>query len=128
MGIRDDIQSELTEAFNDDLADVVSSFDLVVGVKAGPYDVDSDSYPEVEELTPSRGMFEPFGSQEVDGTNIKFGDEKIIIIGSEIAVSPEIDQIIRLASGTEYSVIRNKPVLGGDSVAITYEVQVRLNK
>jgi hypothetical protein len=127
MGLREDIQTSVAQAFDTDLLDVIVTFDLVKTEKSGAYDSTTDSYPMIDTPYPSRGVFSSFPSDKVDGVNVKSQDEKIVILGNEITVAPAIDDEILTTSGISYLVVNSKPVMGGDSVVIIYNVQVRKN-
>lgn len=125
MGLRSDIQTELTAAFVGDLSDVVASFTLVKTTR-GDYDELTDDYSETSVSYTSSGIFERVKTEEIVG-NVKYGDEKLIINAIDISVAPEIDDEISLADGTLYNVISPNPVMGGGTTPIIYECIVRRN-
>ena len=124
MGLLTDIQEALTEAFNDDLSDVVSGF-VLVKKKIGSYDVSLGKRAEVESRYDGRGVFSSFGANEIDGTNIKSEDEKLIVNGADLSINPNVDDVIVIASSKEYIVINSTPIMGGETTPIVYIIQIR---
>jgi len=124
MGILSDIQEALAEAFDDDLSDVVVSFTLTKK-SDGTYDPVSDTKTSSETSYESRGVFVSFGSAEIDGTNIKSEDEKLIVNGSDLSVNANIDDVVKTSNGQSYIVVNSTPVMGGGSAAIVYIIQIR---
>lgn len=132
MGLRDEIQSELIEAFNDELEDVITEFNLykmAISTNPSDYNVTTgktaivDTSPNV-----SRGIFSAYPADKIDGVDIRTTDEKLIIIASEIDVSIEIgDKIVTLLNSIDYRVVNPNAVMGGNSIPIIYNAQVRKN-
>lgn len=104
MGLRDDLQRDLGEAFDTDLADAVKP---VSGVRAeqGEYDPDSPTPGETVTNYVGRGVFGKYLSREIDGTLIQTTDEKLTILQNELVIAllgeptetravPEINDII----------------------------------
>ncbi|KAA6196361.1 hypothetical protein [Pseudomonas lactis] len=85
MGLRDDLQRDLAEAFDTDLADAVNP---VVGVRKvqGDYDPDSGSTPEVITNYAGRGVFGKYLAKEIDGSLIQTTDEKLTILQNELFI------------------------------------------
>lgn len=83
MGLRDDLQRDLAEAFGTDLADAVNP---VVGVRKvqGDYDPDSGSTSEAITNYAGRGVFGKYLSKEIDGSLIQTTDEKLTILQNEL--------------------------------------------
>ncbi|ELF6206764.1 glutamate 5-kinase [Pseudomonas putida] len=83
MGLRDDIQADLAEAFDDDLADAVSTF---TGSYMGPGEWD----PVTETSTAQpvtytgRGVLAGYDSRRIDNINIKVGDVLLIALDNEV--------------------------------------------
>ena len=75
----------------------------------------------------SRAAFVSFDSHEIDGKNIKSTDEKLIANGPDVLIVPEIDMMVRLGSGKEYTIKGVTPILGGDSTPIVWIIQARKN-
>ncbi len=133
MGIRDDIQTELAASFSDELEDVVVEFTLMRPSAVGSYDPESGTRQRYPSEFESRGIFSAYKTEKIDGTRIKIGDEKLIIIANEIETTPLIDDEILLIDKitlevlTKYLVKNVKSVMAGGSTPITYTLQVRKN-
>lgn len=86
MGLRDDLQRDLGEAFDTDLADAVK---LVSGVRTMQAEYDPDSPTPGETVTnyAGRGVFGKYLSTEIDGTLIQTSDEKLTILQNELFVT-----------------------------------------
>ncbi len=86
MGLRDDLQRDLAEAFDTDLADAVNP---VVGVRKvqGDYDPDSGSTPETITNYAGRGVFGKYLAKEIDGSLIQTTDEKLTILQNELFIT-----------------------------------------
>ncbi|WP_426125181.1 hypothetical protein [Pseudomonas sp. PSPC2-3] len=86
MGLRDDLQRDLAEAFDTDLADAVNP---VVGVRKvqGEYDPDSGSTSETITNYAGRGVFGKYLAKEIDGSLIQTTDEKLTILQNELFIT-----------------------------------------
>ncbi|WP_338487059.1 hypothetical protein VRB78_13565 [Pseudomonas trivialis] len=89
MGMREEIQAELAEAFDDPdgLADAVKS---VTGVRkvAGEYDPDlGGETPETTVTYTGRGVLGSYLSKEIDGSLIQTTDKKLLVLQNELFVS-----------------------------------------
>lgn len=86
MGLRDDLQRDLAEAFDTDLADAVNP---VVGVRKvqGEYDPDSGSTSEAITNYGGRGVFGKYLAKEIDGSLIQTTDEKLTILQNELFIT-----------------------------------------
>jgi hypothetical protein len=127
MGLRDEAQEELREAFDVDLADVITNFKLVKSPTVGEYDPDTGTRPTTPQEFKSRGLFSAMPTRKVNGTSILSTDEELIIIADEIEQPPKVDDKIVTNGGLKYLVVAPNPVMGGDSIPIIYEAQVRKN-
>lgn len=127
MGLRSDVQESLAEAMLGDLSDVVETFNFVTNV-VGAYDADSDSYSKTPTNSPSKGIFVPVDSQDIDGINVMVNDEICVVNGVDALIEPRVNMIIELADGKEYRIINPGKVMGGNSQAIVYTMLVRRNE
>ncbi|AYG06661.1 hypothetical protein D7M10_05990 [Pseudomonas fluorescens] len=89
MGMREEIQAELAEAFDDPdgLADAVKS---VTGVRkvTGEYDPDlGGETPETTVTYSGRGVLGSYLSKEIDGSLIQTSDKKLLVLQNELFVS-----------------------------------------
>lgn len=122
MGLRDDLQADLAEAFDDDLADAVTAFTGVRTVASETDDGVDDwmnppGEPSASTLTYSgRGVFTDYSTYELNSDIINVTDVKLIVLQNEIAAEPIADDKIN-----GYSVVR----VSKDPALATYEIQLR---
>jgi hypothetical protein len=125
MGMRDEIQAELAEAFDDDLADAVIPF---TGSYLGPGAYD----PVTEENTAQtitytgRGLLANYDSRRIDNINIMTGDVILICLANEVGDTPAVGHQVAvqdLVSGqpSTYRIV----TVGVDPVAAHYDIQLR---
>lgn len=123
MGLRDDIQTDLAEAFDDDLADAVTAF---TGTRTVASDTDSgidDWMLPPSETTDStltytgRGVFTDYSTYELDSDIVDVTDVKLICLANEITSEPIADDKIN-----GYSVVR----VNRDPALASYEIQLRM--
>lgn len=122
MGLRDDLQADLAEAFDDDLADAVTAF---TGTRAVASDTDSGeddwmnppNAPSESILTyTGRGVFADYTAYELDNDIVQASDVKLICLSNEITAEPIADDKIN-----GYSVVR----VDKDPAGAVYEIQLR---
>lgn len=122
MGLRDDIQADLAEAFDSDLSDAVTAF---TGVRTMADDTDSggDDWmlppdaPSNSTLTyTGRGVFADYTAYELDNDIVQASDVKLICLANEITAEPIADDKIN-----DYRVVR----VNRDPASATYEIQLR---
>lgn len=126
MGLRDELQADLAEAFDTDLADAVVPFS---GAYLGPGDYD----PVAGETTgqtityTGRGVLARYETKRIDNVNILVGDLKLIVLTNEVEDIPEIGHKItapNLADRSKQVVYLVKGVQV-DPASATYRVQLR---
>lgn len=126
MGLRDELQADLAEAFNTDLADAVSPVEGSRAVK-GPYDPEIGGNPETTVFYTGRGVFGQYKAREIDGARILASDVRLKALQNElfmqeggvvtaIAAAPAINDRI---SG--YRVVN----VGQDAAKATWTIQLR---
>ena len=125
MGLRDDIQTDLAAAFEDDLADAVVPF---TGIYMGPGVLDPIS--ETTTAQPitytGRGVLDSYDSRRIDGLNILVGDVLLICLANEVTEKPAVGHEI-----TADDLITGEPVKyrvvspGIDPAKAHYEIQLR---
>lgn len=125
MGLRDDIQTDLAAAFDDDLADAVVPF---TGTYMGPGVLDPIS--ETTTAQPitytGRGVLDSYDSRRIDGLNILVGDVLLICLANEVTDKPAVGHEI-----TADDLITGEPVKyrvvspGIDPAKAHYEIQLR---
>lgn len=89
MGMREEIQAEMAEVFDDPdgLADAVKP---VTGARkvAGEYDPDlGGQTPETTVTYSGRGVLGSYLSKEIDGSLIQTTDKKLLVLQNELFVS-----------------------------------------
>ena len=121
MGLREDLQTDLKEAFDEDLADGVKTVVLRKRDQSSTvYDPDTglSTTPSTDYST--RGIFDEYSTLERFNTQIAPTDVKFIIIANELSIVPGVKD--KLIDGTnEYSVIRFEK----DPVEATYIIHLR---
>lgn len=139
MGIRDELQADIAEAFDGDLADAVGTITLT-GTVQGEYDPVTGTIPEVTQDYTARGVFSGYDRQEVDGQHVLATDIKVTILQNEFfdeagnrAVPKVGFTIIRGTKNSwfywffkysEFATFRVLQVLQ-DPVAATWTIQLR---
>lgn len=129
MGMRDEIQIEMAEAFDDPdgLADAVKP---VLGVRkvAGEYDPDTGTAPEVVIAYAGRGVFGSYLAKEIDGSLIETTDEKLLILQNELFVTVEGVPTAMIAEPKIGDIIGGKRALNvsQDPAGATWTVQLRV--
>ena len=126
MGLRDDLQRDLAEAFDTDLADAVNP---VVGVRKvqGEYDPDSGSTSETITNYAGRGVFGKYLAKEIDGSLIQTTDEKLTILQNELFIALAGELTENPATPVIGDVIGGKRAMNvsQDPAKATWTVQLR---
>lgn len=122
MGLRDDLQADLAEAFDDELADAVTLF---TGTRTVADDTDTGiddwmnppNAPSDSTLTyTGRGVFDKKFYEDKESATIQITDVLLICLQSEITAAPYFDDKIN-----DYRVITVTP----DPANTIYEIQLR---
>lgn len=122
MGLRDELQADLAEAFDDELSDAVTAF---TGTRTVASDTDSgiDDWmnppdtPTASTLTyTGRGVFTDYSTYELNSDIVDVTDVKLICLANEITNEPIADDKIN-----GYSVV----MVNRDPANATYEIQLR---
>ena len=122
MGLRDELQADLAEAFDDELSDAVTAF---IGTRTTASDTDAgiDDWmnppgaPSSSTLTyTGRGVFDGYSTYELNSDIINVTDVKLIVLQNEITAEPIADDKIN-----GYSVV----MVNRDPANATYEIQLR---
>ncbi|MBJ9984440.1 glutamate 5-kinase [Acinetobacter sp. S40] len=91
MGIRDEIQAEIAEAFNEDLADAVHSF-ICERITKSNWDPKTETYIESKEVYTGRGvLFGSYNQYEVQTLGVLATDKKATVLQNEVTMVPKID-------------------------------------
>lgn len=119
--MRDELQQELAEAFNDDLADAVHSF-TCERVQGGEYNPITETVMNGSTINYSgRGVL--FGSYQKDlvkPDNYQSDDAKATLLQNEVTATPEIDDVWVTDKGS-FKVIN----IGADPTDSIWKVQLR---
>ena len=125
MGIRDEIQADLAEAFDEDLADAVVPFS---GAYLGPgvWDPVNETTTAQPVTYTGRGVLDSYDSRRVDNINIKVGDVLLICLANEVTDRPAVGHQITaedLLTGQQATYRIVSP--GIDPAKAHYEIQLR---
>lgn len=125
MGLRDDIQADLAEAFDDDLADAVQAF---TGSYMGPgvWDPVNETTTAQPVTYTGRGVLDSYDSRRIDGLNILVGDVLLICLANEVTDKPAVGHKIMapdLITGEQVAYRIISP--GADPAKAHYEIQLR---
>lgn len=122
MGLRDEIQADLAEAFNTDLSDAVTAF---TGTRTVASDTDSgiddwmlppDAVTDSTLTYSGRGVFTDYSTYELNSDIINVTDVKLVVLQNEITAEPIADDKIN-----GYSVV----MVNKDPANAAYEIQLR---
>lgn len=93
MGIRDELQTELAAAFDDDLKDAVCEF---TGASFSETSVDPVTEQIIGEKNSysGRGVLSRYRLDSIDGVNILRGDLKLTALTNEVSSKPVVDHLI----------------------------------
>lgn len=117
MGLREDIQADLAEAFDTDLADAVQPFTGGVTLPGAWDPVTEAAGPAVVIAYTGRGVFDAFKMAQVDGVNIRVTDQLLIALTNEtIGGIPDIGHKI---NGFDVINVQTDPA------GAHYEIQLR---
>ena len=119
MSLRAEIQQEIGNAFDTDLADAVKTLILVKRVDT--YNTDTGLTDAIETTYTTRGVLSEYMGRELFDTGIKPTDIKTIILANELSATPNIDEHI-IDGSTKYKIIKVKQ----DPAQATWELQCRL--
>ncbi|EOY3128795.1 glutamate 5-kinase, partial [Acinetobacter baumannii] len=91
MGLREEIQADIAEAFNDDLADAVHSF-TCDRISRKDWDPKTETYVEVKENYSGRGvLFGSYSQYEIQTLGVLATDKKATVLQNEVTKEPKID-------------------------------------
>jgi len=125
MGLRDDIQADLAEAFDDDLADAVQA---LTGSYMGPgvWDPVSETTTAQPVTYTGRGVFDNYDSRRIDNINILVGDVLLICLANEVTDKPAVGHEITADDLNTGDPVTYRIVSPGIDPAKThYEIQLR---
>lgn len=115
MGLRADIQADIAEAFDSDLADAVTSF--TASHPGSPaYDPATGSVTATPTPYTGRGVFGDYRADHIDGTVILATDKQLIALQNDVARAPAVGDTIAGMSAVRVE---------QDPAAATWVVQLR---
>ena len=121
MGIKEEVQVDLKDAFDNDLTDAVKTFVLEHNDRTlGSYSGANGTYTKSVTNHNSRGVFSDFDQMERFNTHIEPTDIKLIVIQNEIAIEPSVRDIV-----TENSIKYRIIAKFKDPIDATYILQLR---
>ena len=120
--MRDELQEELAEAFNEDLADAVDTFTCEKPIYSGEFDFETQTYPVVgSESYSGRGvLFGSYLKDLVKPTDYQAEDAKAIVLQNEVTAVPQINDVWVTDKG-DFKVVN----IGADPASATYSIQLR---
>ena len=122
MGLREELQADIADAFNTDLKDAVSEFTCTKIIYSGEMDFATQTYPIIGNETYSgRGVL--FGSYQKDmvkPVDYQVTDCKATVLQNEVIGVPQISDIWMTVKG-EFKVVN----IGADPVDAIWKVQLR---
>lgn len=115
MGLRDDLQADLAEAFDGDLADTVTSFTAShPGTPA--YDPATGGVTATPVAYSGRGVFSGYRLDQIDGTLIMATDKRLTALQNEVTRAPAVGDTI-----AGMAVVR----VEADPAGATWRIQLR---
>lgn len=91
MGLRDELQADIAEAFNEDLADAVQSFSCERIIKSD-WDPLTETHTANKENYSGRGvLFGSYSQYEIQTLGVLATDKKAVVLQNEVTMSPQID-------------------------------------
>ena len=122
MGLRDELQADIAEAFSTDLEDAVSEFTCTKIIYGDEMDFATQTYPIIGNETYSgRGtLFGSYQKDMVKPVDYQVTDCKATVLQSEMTGVPQISDIWVTVKG-EFKVVN----IGADPVDAIWKVQLR---
>lgn len=120
MNLRDEIQADIAEAFNEDLADAVHSFtcERVISTNWNPK---TNTSEDVVERYEGRGvLFGSYNQYEILTLGVLATDKKATVLQNEVTKEPKIDDEWNTAQGT-FRVMHIKQ----DPISTSWKCQLR---
>lgn len=126
MGLRDELQVDLAQAFNTDLYDAVLAF---AGEYMGPgvWDPVNETTTAQPVTYTGRGVLSRYEDSRIDNVNILVGDLRLTALANEVTDTPDVGHKITapdLMDRTKQVVYLVKSVRS-DPASATYRLQLR---
>ncbi|UYF76634.1 glutamate 5-kinase [Acinetobacter ursingii] len=100
MSLRDEIQADIAEAFNEDLADAIHTFTCERITKSN-WDPKTETYLETKESYTGRGvLFGSYNQYEIQTLKVLATDKKATVLQNEVSMQPKIDDSWLTNQGT----------------------------
>ncbi|MFW2097808.1 glutamate 5-kinase [Acinetobacter sp. ULE_I057] len=94
MGLRDELQAEIEEAFDTDLTDAITTFTCSKEIQSGDFDFETQTYPTVTvEQYSGRGVFGSYKRDLVKPIDYQVEDVKALVLQNEVTGVPQIDDV-----------------------------------
>lgn len=94
MGLRDELQTDIAEAFDTDLADAITTFTCSKEIQSGDFDFETQTYPTVTvEQYSGRGVFDSYKRDLVKPIDYQVEDVKATVLQNEVNGIPQIDDV-----------------------------------
>ncbi|MFW1748678.1 glutamate 5-kinase [Acinetobacter guillouiae] len=104
MGLRDELQADIGEAFDTDLADAITTFTCSKEIQSGDFDFETQTYPVVTvEQYSGRGVFGSYKRDLVKPIDYQIEDVKATALQNEVTGVPQIDDV--WVAGVEFKVL-----------------------
>lgn len=104
MGLRDELQADIAEAFDTDLADAITTFTCSKEIQSGDFDFETQTYPIVTvEQYSGRGVFGSYKRDLVKPIDYQIEDVKATALQNEVTGVPQIDDV--WVAGGEFKVL-----------------------
>ncbi len=117
MGLRDDLWTDIAEAFDTDLADAVQPFTGGITLPGGQWDPVTETAGDPVVISYSgRGVCDGYSIDLIDGVNIKSTDKMLIALVNEVTGSPQVGHKI---NGMDVKSVTIDPA------GATYQIQLR---
>ena len=125
MGLREEIQSEVAAAFDEDLADAVSDFSGYY-VTHRHWDPVTETGGESTAIYTGRGVLTRYKLGRIDGINILHGDLKLTALVCEVTDKPAVGHIIEIYDSVSRQLQRYEVITASvDPSASVYSIQLR---
>lgn len=126
MGLRDELQGDLAEAFSTDLADAVLPFAGTYTVP-GAWDPVTETDTSVEATYTGRGVLGKYETRRIDNINILSSDLKLTALTSEVTDRPAEGHTIKAPDLADRTQLVNYLVkaVQVDPASATLRIQLR---
>ncbi len=90
MDLRDEIQADIAEAFNIDLADAITPF-TCARITKGNWDPVEETYDETRFEYSGRCVAGSYNQYEIQTLGVLATDKKAVVLQNEVTMTPQID-------------------------------------